>query len=480
MIVPGSRRLAATAAAVALLVTAAVVGAAPPAGSQEGEVEAAPAARLATPVLSARRVPSALVDQAAADALAARADEVMALAPDSSCLVIAEGDRTLYRRNGDLPLVPASNQKLLTATAALDRLGADATLRTEVRADAVVDGVVEGDLYLVGGGDPLLTTDGFLSAMEEGDERLVTPLDEIADAVVDAGVRVVDGDVVGDDGRYDDERWVPSWPDRYRWPVTVGPLSALAVNDGAAGMSSAPDVPVSNPSPGDPPEAAAATLRTLLEERGVDVAGTAAAGATPTGAEVVAVHESPPLADVLGEVVGWSDNYAAELLVRELDVAAGGSGTTEGGLAVVRDALDARGLPTAGLTLVDGSGLDLGNRLTCDLVAAVLADHPADGPVISSLAVAGRDGTLHDRMEGTSAEGRIRAKTGTLNDALALSGFADGEAGRTLRFAFIVNIPPEGDPDADTGLQDRLAEALVAYPSAPDPAAVAPLPPQPG
>ena len=466
-----------------VVVAAALVGLpAAPAGSQDdGEAPAPPPARLATPVLSARRVPDVLADQAGTDALVAEADAVMALAPSSSCLVVAEGDRTLYRRNGDLPLVPASNQKLLTTTAALDLLGPQATLRTEVRAGSVDgDGVVDGDLYVVGGGDPLLTTDGFLSAMEEGDERLVTPFEEVADAVVDAGVTEVRGDVVGDDGRYDDQRWVPSWPDRYRWPVTVGPLSALAVNDGAAGLADAPDVPTGNPSPGDPPEEAADTLITLLEERGVEVAGQGRAGRAPVGTDVVAVHESPPLADLLAEVVRWSDNYAAELLVRELDVHAGGAGTTEGGLRAVEQALVARGLPTAGTTLVDGSGLDLGNRTTCDLLSALLADLPADSPVVTGLAVAGTTGTLHDRMAGTSAEGRVRAKTGTLNTALALSGFADAQLGRTLRFAFVVNIPPEGDPDADTGLQDQLAEALVAYPAAPDPAALAPLPAQPG
>ena len=225
-----ARALAAAVAVVAL-------GASVPAGAQEDEAPPAPTPRLATPILSARRVPDLLVSQVAAEKVAVAADEVMDLAPATSCLVVHDGGQPVYARNGDTPLAPASNQKLLTSAALLAELGPDHVSTTSARAAAgPTDGVIDGDLYVVGGGDPLLLTDGYRPTQTNADERVTTDYGELADALVAAGVEEVRGDVVGDDGRYDDQRYVPSWPDRYQRQDTVGPLSALSVNDGVAGL----------------------------------------------------------------------------------------------------------------------------------------------------------------------------------------------------------------------------------------------------
>lgn len=467
-----------------VLVAALLLATSAPVAAQAGDPGAgtsvATTPRLATPILSARRVPELLVSQVAAERVAEVADEVVELAPSSSCLVVHDGGQVVYEANPDQPLIPASNQKLLTAVALLDRLGADhRSVTTAAATDDPGDGVVDGDLYLIGGGDPLLLTEGYRPTLTAAEERLGSDFDELADAIVDAGVTEVRGDVVGDDSRYDDERYVPSWPERYQRQDTVGPLSALSVNDGVTGLTDEPDRTNPNRVPGDPPSLAAQTLVSLLEDRGVEVTGDGVAGEAPASAQELARHESPPLSQVLEELLGWSDNYAAELLTRELDVAAGGAGSTPGGLAEVREVLAERGLPLEGVELVDGSGLDLGNRVSCRLLVGLLDQELASGSplVVDALAVAGEEGTLHERMVGSPAQGRVRAKTGTLNSVMSLAGVVDTVPGDQVTFAFVMNVPPEGDPDATTALQDRLVEELVTYPDVPDPATLAPAPP---
>jgi len=471
---PRSRRwgIAAT-----LATSVALVGVAPVGAQEVPPAVSSVVPRLVTPIFSARRVPDLLIADRADAAVAVVADDLMDRAPTSSCLVVRDGDRVVYERNPDLPLAPASTHKLGTSLAALERLGPDHRAVTEVRTGSEpVVGVVDGDLFLVGGGDPLLVTPGYLVTLQDRDNRLTSSFDDLADAVVASGVREVRGRVVGDDGRYDDVRYVDSWPDRYQRQDTVGPLSALTVNDGVTGLSVDPDEPADVRRPGEPTLLAAQTMQTLLEDRGVTFSGEPTTGRAPTVTTEVARHESPPLRDVLSEVLGWSDNYAAELLLKELGRSPERPGTTADGLAAVRDVLAARGLPIDGLVLNDGSGLDEGNRTTCRFLAALLAVEPQDSPIVDNLSVASESGTLFQRMGGTPAEGRIRAKTGTLNSVLGLAGYADTVPGSQLTFAFVVNIPPTGDPDATTALQDELANVLVAYPDAPPVSSLEPLP----
>ena len=157
-------------------------------------------------------------------------------------------------------MVPASVLKLLTGTAALKVLGADATLATVAgAADPMADGVVNGDLYVVGGGDPLLTTPGFQASLDDPDQ-VVEKYSDLADALVAGGLKEVHGGIVGDDSRYENVRWIPSWPDRYQREGFVGPLSALMVNDGQTGFTTTPDQTTATRKPGDPPALAAADL----------------------------------------------------------------------------------------------------------------------------------------------------------------------------------------------------------------------------
>ena len=173
---------------------------------------------------------------------------------------------------------------------------------------------------------------------------------------------------------------------------------------------------------------------------------------------------SPPLKAIVEELLVESDNNTAELLTKRLAAAASGPGTREGGLEALRKALVAERLPTAGLTLVDGSGLDRGNRATCRLLLAALRP-TTKLDLTRMLAIAGRSGTLTDRFKGHPLEGKLHAKTGALAGVVGLVGVADPEAPTPLRFAFLVN----GSFSEPVGrqLQERLGAVLATYPEAP-------------
>nr|WP_249419873.1 D-alanyl-D-alanine carboxypeptidase/D-alanyl-D-alanine-endopeptidase [Rhabdothermincola salaria] len=457
--------------AVVVALLALVVPLAGEGGAQEDEVVAPPAS---TPVLSARRVPGLVQGAVAGPALAAAVEGTIDRNPETWCFVAEDAGRPVVTVNPDLPLAPASVTKLFTATALLEHFGPDHTLRTVLAAaQPAVDGVIDGDLYLVGGGDPLWATSGYAQSFDDPANPWVDA-GLIADALVDAGVREVRGNVVGDDSRHDGERWVASWPTRYRSDPSVGPISALNINDGFTGYVETPDQPNADRRAGDPPELAAQTLVTLLEQRGVAVGGGGVAGARPPDAVEVAGVDSRPMSELVGEMVLESDNNTAEMLVKELGLDRAGQGTTAAGLAEVVAVLDELGLPTGDLGLKDGSGLDPENRVTCGAVMAVLDHHGPDSLLSGSLAVAGQTGTLHRRMVGSPATGQVRAKTGTLNTVNALAGWAD-TSGARLTF---VGLGNGNDPRGNVAA-DRFADALVSYPAAPPLAELGPSSPEP-
>ncbi len=252
------------AAVLAVLAVGAGAGAVA-AGPGEEASGASPAGdAVAAPVLSPRRVPALLAAGRAERRLEEGLGALAAASPASSCLVVAEGPRRLFAVNPELPLVPASTMKLVTATAALDRLGRDTTLETTVVADGPPDDGVVDDLWLVGGGDPVLGTAEWAASFRR-QPALFTPLEALADDVVAAGVRTVRGRLLGDEARYDAVRRGPDWPASSATEGNVGTLSALLVNDGYArgpgGRSPFPD----------PAAGAAAVLADLLRLRGVAV-----------------------------------------------------------------------------------------------------------------------------------------------------------------------------------------------------------------
>lgn len=455
----------------------ALVGAAPilPAGAQSSTTPgtSAPRPRLTTPVLSARRVPDLLRSRIADERIKKAIDDIADDAPATSCIEISAHGRLIYRRNADALLEPASNNKLLTAVGILNYAKPDDKIVTAAVAQAPpAGGVVKGNLWLVGGGDGMLTTPGYKTSFTEVGQTDV-PFAQLADNIKAAGITEISGDIVGDDSRYDAERYVPSWPNRYKREDTVGPMSALIVNDGVTGYSKDPDKPAKVRLPGDPPVLAAETLKSYLEQRGVKITGTAVAGKAPSGTAEVARLETS-IEDELTEMLSFSDNTTAELVNKEIGLRASGTGTTVAGTKATIAVLEKLGIDTRGLVVNDGSGLDDGNRLTCDLLNTLLDKQGPESGLAKGLSIWGQRGTLRKRTKGNGLEGKVLAKTGTLTNppVASLAGFETTKSGDVLTFSFIQN-----GPKTDAGLQDKLALALLDYPQAPSTADLGPTSP---
>jgi len=453
------------------LVVALVVGVLAPAGAQSTpDPDDTPAVPLVTPVLSPRRVPGLLAatqtDAAIREAVQPALDEAL----PNTCIVITDHGRPIVDVGPDV-LEPASTVKLLTAVAVLERIDPNSRLRTSVRTvDAPRGGVLDGDLYVVGGGDPVLTTPGYEVSFTNRDQ-LHNDLAALADAVAASGLREVTGDIVGDDSRYDQQRWVSTWPTRYQNQGFIGPLSALTVNDGQTGYTDAPDEPATDRRPGDPPVLAVETLASLLAERGVTVRGEARQGEAPDGAAELAGLDSPTIRDLVGQMLIESDDTTAELLTKELGLVVHGEGSTAAGTRAIVEQLTADGLPMDGLVLNDGSGLDEGNRVNCHLLAAILDRAGPDSELAALLPVSGENGTLRPRMRRTPAQGLVAAKTGTLDFVNALAGFVTTASGNQLTFVY--DVVGENQPRGYVPIDEFLID-LVAAPAGPDVEQLAP------
>ena len=357
--------------------------------------------------------------------------------------VWVDGLGEVAARNADVPLTPASNQKLFTAMGVLSRLPQTDRLSTEVRAAGTQAGrVLTGDLFLVGGGDPTLRAKGPHS------------LDDLAAAVKARGIDEIQGALVGDETRYDAVRGAPGWLPSHV-PTFIGPLSALVVDRNQLRPDAAY---AANPLPGTLPYFRAALLRA-----GVRVTGPNVVGAAPAGGSVLAALPSPPIGDLVGEMLNQSDNLIAELLVKEVAFRATHTpGSTAAGLAAIGDAVRSLGVPLAGVA-ADGSGLSRENRRSArewrSLLQAALP-RPWAERLVGSLPLAGRNGTLARRFAGTAAEANVRAKTGWIDEARSLSGFLTTAGGRRVVFSVIVNGTTPASPALNA--LDGLVAALAA------------------
>lgn len=425
------------------------------------------AASVATPALSVRRVPEFLQSPTAERRLREGLVAPVAALPSGTCLAVAEHGQELFSLESSMPMAPASTQKLLTALAVLHVLDPDSVLTTKVVIEEpALDGVVPGDLWLVGGGDPLLMTTPYADRFE--DPLAYSHLADLADAVVNLGIREVQGSVVGDESRYDAIRYLGTWPDRFKpgWSIQSGPLSALSVNDGFANWDKFnPASSLSVPSD-DPAILAARLFDDHLEARGVVIRGRADSGTVPSapGWRMVASLDSVPIRLLVEQMLVESDNTTAELLVKEMGHTPAERGTTVRGLSVLLEALRVAGHPVEGVVPHDGSGLDPDNRLTCGLLASILDDRDLGSVLVDALPVAGDRGTMKKRFVGTAGEGRVRAKTGTLRGVTSLAGVVDTPGGRRLAFALVSN----GElPYEIRDLHEEVVLSLLSYPSGP-------------
>jgi serine-type D-Ala-D-Ala carboxypeptidase/endopeptidase (penicillin-binding protein 4) len=434
---------------------------------------------------------------------------------------------TLYSRNAGKLFMPASNMKIATGGTALALLGPDYRYRTAVVARGPVrDGTLEGDLAIVGRGDPTVSDHMRRDAMQ--------PLRDLADSILARGVRRVRGRVVAAGDAFPDAPLGFGWAwDDLDFPYSAG-VDELLFNEGFSrlivragervgetpSVTTAParsyprvrmtavtvapppptpaETPVDSTRPKptlafaadtvrgsvvvsgeiiagdtavlevahrDPEGAYLAALIEALRERGVSVDSVALSSPDSAGGDTLAVMISPPLSEILPALEKPSQNQIAEALFKTLGLERAGAGTADSGRRVVERQLIEWGTDSVGLAVRDGSGLSRHDYLAPETIVRVLdamRRHPSFSVFYDALPVAGVDGTLRSRMKGTPAEGNVRAKTGTLDKARALSGYLTTADGRQLLFSFLANNYTARTRDVDGAVDAILARLAGA------------------
>ena len=462
-------------------------------------------------------------------------------------VLVADRDtgKTLYELNANQYFTPASNAKLFTTALALATLGPGYRFHTTLESKGMLssDGRLNGDLILVGRGDPDLSNRKFpYAGREETDGPVDKALAELADAAVAKGLKEVDGDIVADDSYFPYDPYPAGWTAGDLFFRFGAPVSAIAFNDNTISVEMRPGAKIGDPAtinvepqaamdafdhelttvaPGgksefavvrpaglnpillrgtialdhapmeidlampDPPQTAARELKRLLESRGVRVTGgirvehapppeTTPAGepvlndaktAAPSAGNplVLAEHLSPPLLESIRVTNKLSLNLHAELLLRTVGRERLGVGSTAAGLKVERDFLKNAGIAEGDVVLSDGSGLAGDDLVTPSAVVALLRyvlQQPWGAAFVSTLPIAGVDGTLEYRMRNSAAAGLIEAKTGSAGHSRALAGYATTRGGEYLVFAMFGNNDPERGSDSSATLDD-IAMAMV-------------------
>ena len=459
-------------------------------------------------------------------ALGAELDSILAdpaFARSSWGVVVESADngQVLYRRDAERLFVPASNLKLITAAAALIRLGADFRWTTTVLARGVRRAdTLDGDLQVAGRGDPTFAVDA------TGDSTdMLRVLRPWADSLSAHGIHVVRGHVVADGSAFPDPPLGAGWAWDDLDADYAAPVGAVQFNESVAWVEVSPGsaagaaasvalvprrvplrifgtvatapadsnlsqltwsrvpfgdsvtvggrlsaghamvlLPVAVPDPGRYFEAA---LTQALVESGVTVLGSPASGVATVAAapETLFTVTSPPLSQVLPLLLKPSQNQIAETLLRTLGLQVKGVGSVDSGRAVVRDALTEVGVPPDAYVLADGSGLSRYNEVAPDAIAAVLAAmyrRPDFAAFLGALPVAGVDGTLATRLKGTAAAGNVRAKTGSMRGVRALSGYVRTPGGETLVFVLLANNATAPGRVVEAA-QDRIVERLANF-----------------
>jgi D-alanyl-D-alanine carboxypeptidase/D-alanyl-D-alanine-endopeptidase (penicillin-binding protein 4) len=329
----------------------------------------------------------------------------------------------------------ASNEKLFTTSAALHAFGTRGKLETKVKAAGKVTGrgKLKGDLYLIGGGDPTLGASG---------------MHDLAKDVHRAGIKRVSGRLLADDTIFDRLRGVPD--SNYGPSEWVAPLSGLVYGGSTYAE--------------DPAKEAGKALRDALRKEGVKIGGKVKLRGLPgklRKRDPVGIHESDRMAKVVAATNKPSNNFYAEMLLKGVDAAGGDKGTTRGGVKEVERYARSVG---SKVSARDGSGLTANNRSTPKDIVRLFAGTRRDGRVgdalYRSLSVAGKDGTLVDRMDGTVAAGRCRGKTGTITGVSNLSGFCRSGHGLV---AFSILMNGVGNLDAAHSIQDRMVIQIARY-----------------
>lgn len=421
-----------------------------------------------------------------------------------------KNDAVLYDHNSDLVFIPASNFKLIVSAASLDLLGPDHCMKTSLMLKGTIssDGILDGDLIIVGGGNPVLKR---------------ADLAGMAAQVKALGIKRVQGNLIGDDTCFDGERLGNGWcwdDEPYYYSAQI---SGLNVDENVVGVWVRPGakegapavvdlkpattylsvenrcktiaadgkksvwvtrprgknvVRVSGSIPlGTKPESAEEAitmedptlyvLQSLSDElkaAGIKIACSLVADKQPDGARIVMEHESQPMSDMIRLLNKPSDNLIAECLLKNLGAVLKGKGTADAGAEAELDFLKKIGGDLTAVNINDGSGLCRSDYVSPKNLVAILTYmyHHKDGQTfIDSLPIAGVDGTLRSRMKGTVAEGKVSAKTGYISRVSSLSGYVITKAGEPIVFSMLMNhhlCPNTGA----TAVQNKIAEALAS------------------
>jgi serine-type D-Ala-D-Ala carboxypeptidase/endopeptidase (penicillin-binding protein 4) len=358
-------------------------------------------------------------------------------APSSSGFYVYDIDagkrRVLFDRKEGKRRKLASNTKLFTTATALHRLGAKARIETVVRTRGSISrGRLKGDLYLVGGGDPTLGS---------------SEIKSLAKQVKRAGIRRVKGSVRADDSIFDGKRGVPDsgfGPSPY-----IAPLSGLVYGGSTYAT--------------DPALQAGSAFKEQLRKRGIKVGGRIKVKRAPkklSSRQPIAQVESPSIAAIVEATNKPSNNFYAEMLLKRLWAKPNRRGTTRGGTKAVERFARNQG---SRISQLDGSGLSDNNRSAPrDVVRLLVAmrRHKAHAAFYDSLPIAGKEGTLDERMEGTAAAGRCRAKTGTIDGVSSLSGYCNAGRGK-VAFSLLMN--GVSSYDAARRIQDKMTIEIARY-----------------
>jgi D-alanyl-D-alanine carboxypeptidase/D-alanyl-D-alanine-endopeptidase (penicillin-binding protein 4) len=342
---------------------------------------------------------------------------------------------TLFAQNSRLALRPASNEKLATMFATLTALGPSFRIETDVLGDGQLSGTTWlGDLVLKGYGDPALSA---------------AQLNKLAREVVADGIEHVSGRILGDESWFDTRRTGLGWKRDFYLHESPA-LSALIVNRGWTGRYET----------ARPALMAAELFRSDLRHAGVTIAGGSGLGVASAQATPLADVESAPLSALVRHMDVYSDNFYAEMLLKEIGAVQGSGGSAAQGVTVERGLLTAAGVPLSGVRMVDGSGLSLLDRWTplgLSTLLRTMWDDPTLRPyVLAALPIAGETGTLEHRMRSGPAHGLVRAKTGTTDNSSALSGFV----GDRYAFSIVENGFPVRALSAEES-QNRFAQVLA-------------------
>jgi serine-type D-Ala-D-Ala carboxypeptidase/endopeptidase (penicillin-binding protein 4) len=361
----------------------------------------------------------------------------------------ASGHGLLFSWASKTPRVLASNSKLFTTAAVLHRFGAGGRLETTVypqEHSALHRHAIRGNLVLVGAGDPALASSGFAKR----NNLPVTPLGALAKEVRQDGIKRVTGKVLADDSVFDRQRSVPT--NGVDASGDLAPLSGLSYDSGFAHGHYARS----------PELVAVRALTRKLRHYGVKVKKGTGRGRVSGSAlrhRPLATDASPSISSLITATNRPSNNFFAEMLLKRLAANGKHVGTTARGAHKAERYARKLG---ARVNMVNGSGLSRSNQASPSSVGHLLrAMGIRDGHAAfrNSLPLAGREGTLSDRMHGTAAEGDCRAKTGTLNAVSALSGYCRAGHG-TVAFSILMNsVNVAVAEDA----QDRMAALIARY-----------------